>query len=81
MSTSEVHDRHGRPIHIGDIVSSRARGGKQCGKVTNIVLTEEEAQEKGVKHPPKVIFVDQHGHSITHNPGVLVHGENPFAEE
>ncbi|PFH49364.1 hypothetical protein AMATHDRAFT_147760 [Amanita thiersii Skay4041] len=78
MSTSEVYDKHGKPIQVGDIVSSKARGGKQTGEVTAIDITEEDAKARGVTRPPKVLYTDQHGHSIAHNPGTLVHGEDPF---
>ena len=57
------------------------------------MTSEEEAKEKGVKHPPKVkclglsllsphhtrrmtdslqvLFTDQHGHHVAHNPEAL----------
>ncbi|KAK4223113.1 hypothetical protein QBC38DRAFT_59589 [Podospora fimiseda] len=37
--------------------------------VEKVVVTEEEAKEEGAKHPPK------HGHHVSHNPGVIEHGE------
>ena len=56
-----------------------------------ICSTEKQAQEAGVKHPPKVrdhsqlfdaaadarasqiVFKDQHGHKVSHNPETLEH--------
>ncbi|EAU82122.1 hypothetical protein CC1G_09581 [Coprinopsis cinerea okayama7 len=75
--SNQVVDKEGMPIHVGDEVSCRARGGKHVGKVEKIVYTKEEAEEEGVKNPPKVIYTDQHGHRVNHNPGTLVHGD-PF---
>lgn len=57
----EVKDKEGKPIHVGDIVSGKIRGGKHVGEVEAIVTNEKEAAEKGVKNPPKVLIVDQHG--------------------
>ncbi|TFK33995.1 hypothetical protein BDQ12DRAFT_636980 [Crucibulum laeve] len=75
---AEVKDKDGVPIHVGDTVSNRARGGKQVGKVSAIVTTEEEAAEREVGHPPKVLFGDQHGHHVAHYPPTVIHGDNPF---
>lgn len=60
-SKAEIVDKQGEPIHVGDTVSTRIRGGKRTGVVSDIVETSEEADQKGVKNPPKVIFEDQHG--------------------
>lgn len=59
-SSDTVHDKSGKPIHIGDTVSTKARGGKRVGEVDDIVVSKQEAQEKNVKNPPKVLFRDQH---------------------
>ena len=56
-----VIDKNGEQINIGDTVSSKSRGGKHAGVVTDIVETPEDAEKKGVKHPPKDLFEDQHG--------------------
>ncbi|KAF7585259.1 hypothetical protein BBP40_011505 [Aspergillus hancockii] len=40
-------------------------------KVEKIVTNEEEAEEEGVKHPPKILFHDQRGKRAAHNPGTL----------
>ncbi|KAI5829456.1 hypothetical protein K523DRAFT_242127 [Schizophyllum commune Tattone D] len=77
MSSSQVNDKHGEPIHVGDTVASKARGGRQYGEVTDIVTTKEEAEEVGAKNPPKVLYEDQHGHQVSHNPGTLVPGDDP----
>ena len=57
----EVKDKEGEPIHPGDVVVGRRRGGKQTGEVEAVIATEKEAAEKGVKNAPKVIIEDQHG--------------------
>ncbi|KAF8313469.1 hypothetical protein DL93DRAFT_2137712 [Clavulina sp. PMI_390] len=78
MSKEEaIRDKLGEEIDIGDEVSTRMRGGKRVGPVDDIVLTQEEADAKGVKNPPKVILKDQHGHVVNHNPETLVHGDDP----
>jgi len=69
---AQVKDKNGKPIKVGDEVMTRFRGGKREGKVEEIVTGDKEAEERGVKHPPKVIFTDQHGHKVAHNPGTLV---------
>lgn len=50
----KVEDKHGEPINIGDHVYTPIRGGRHEGDVEKIVTTEEEAQDEGVKNPPKV---------------------------
>jgi hypothetical protein len=54
MPTSQVKDKEGEPINVGDSVWTPFRGGKHEGTVANVVTTEEEAKEEGVKNPPKV---------------------------
>ena len=56
-----VKDKDGKPIHKGDIVSGKIRGGKHAGEVLAVVTNEKEATENGVKNPPKVLIKDQHG--------------------
>ncbi|WVQ82226.1 hypothetical protein IAT38_004354 [Cryptococcus sp. DSM 104549] len=63
---SDVTDKQGNPIEIGDTVTMKYRAGKLEGEVTDIAATEEEAKEKGVKNPPKVFF-DQKGKEVHHN--------------
>lgn len=60
-SNKDIVDKNGQETHVGDMVSNRARGGRQYGEVERIVKTAEEAEEEGVKNPPKVLFIDQHG--------------------
>lgn len=72
---SETKDKNDEPIRVGDEVYTRFRGGKREGEVERIVTTEQEAQEEHVKHPPKVLFTDQHGHHVSHNPETLQHKE------
>ncbi|KAK4184297.1 hypothetical protein QBC35DRAFT_417286 [Podospora australis] len=71
MPSNELKDKNGEPIHEGDHVFARSRGGRHEGEVEKVVTAEEE----GVKHPPKVLFTDQHGHHVQHNPEALQHGE------
>ena len=52
--TPQVTDKNSEPIREGDHVYTRVRGGRHEGNVDQIVITEEEAQEAGVKNPPKV---------------------------
>nr|KAE8441274.1 hypothetical protein EG329_005540 [Helotiales sp. DMI_Dod_QoI] len=66
-----IKDKHGEPITEGDTVFTKIRGGKREGEVDEIVTSEEEAKKKNVKNPPKVLFEDQHGHRVAHNPGTL----------
>jgi len=57
----EVKDKEGKPIHVGETVSGKVRGGKHAGEVEAVVTSQKEAAEKGVKNPPKVLIEDQHG--------------------
>ncbi|CAI7678457.1 unnamed protein product [Penicillium pancosmium] len=54
MEHSDIDDKHGNPIHQGDYVFTRIRGGSHEGKVEEVITDEERAAEKSVKHPPKV---------------------------
>ncbi|KAK4119110.1 hypothetical protein N657DRAFT_605056 [Parathielavia appendiculata] len=72
---AEVKDKNGEPIKEGDHVFARSRGGRHEGEVEKVVTSKEESEKEGVKHPPKVLFTDQHGHHVQHNPGTLQHGE------
>ncbi|KAE8323821.1 hypothetical protein BDV39DRAFT_208487 [Aspergillus sergii] len=71
MVKGDVKDKHGDTIHEGDYVFTRIRGGSHQGEVERIVMDEQEAEEEGVKNPPKVVFHDQHGKKVAHNPGTL----------
>ncbi|MCJ1434830.1 hypothetical protein MMC27_004200 [Xylographa pallens] len=72
-SSPEVSDKNDQPIHEGDEVWTKIRGGKREGVAEKIVTTDEEAQKENVKNPPKVLFEDQHGHRVAHNPETLQH--------
>ncbi|KAG8798819.1 hypothetical protein FRC16_006485 [Serendipita sp. 398] len=61
----EIVDKQGEPIEIGDEVATKMRGGKRTGIVSDIVASEEDADKKGVKNPPKVLFEDQHGGAMS----------------
>ncbi|KAE8361986.1 hypothetical protein BDV27DRAFT_160211 [Aspergillus caelatus] len=71
MVKGDVKDKHGDIIHEGDYVFTRIRGGSHQGEVERIVMDEQEAEEEGVKNPPKVVFHDQRGKKVAHNPGTL----------
>jgi hypothetical protein len=58
---SEVKGKDGKEIEVGDTVSGKSRGGKHAGEVEQVITTKEEADQHGVKNPPKVLFTDQHG--------------------
>jgi len=74
MSSSHtINDQDNVPIIEGDTVWTRFRGGKREGEVEKVVTSQSEAEKEGVKHPPKVIFTDQHEHRVAHNPGTLQH--------
>jgi hypothetical protein len=47
-------DKHGEEIKEGDHVYTKFRGGRHEGDVEQVVETKEEAEEAGVKNPPKV---------------------------
>ncbi|KAF4414560.1 hypothetical protein FACUT_14182 [Fusarium acutatum] len=70
---SNIKDKQGGTINEGDHVWTRFRGGRREGDVQKIVTTEKEGEKEGVKNPPKVLFKDQHGHEVSHNPGTLEH--------
>lgn len=69
--SGRVEDKEGAPIKQGDSVFTKIRGGKREGDVEKVVLSEEEAEKESLKNPPKVLFKDQHGHHVAHNPGTL----------
>jgi len=50
----QVTDKNSEPIREGNHVYTRVRGGRHEGSVEQIVMTEPEAKEAGVKNPPKV---------------------------
>ncbi|EIE24523.1 hypothetical protein COCSUDRAFT_61953 [Coccomyxa subellipsoidea C-169] len=53
-------------IKPGDFVSTKYRGGTREGVVERIAKTPEEHP-----HPPKVIFTNQRGKEVAHNPSTL----------
>ncbi|QKX62437.1 uncharacterized protein TRUGW13939_09598 [Talaromyces rugulosus] len=71
MSIERIHDRKDEEIHEGDWVWTRFRGGVREGEVHKIVKDEKEARDEGVANPPKVVFTDQHGDRVAHNPTTL----------
>ncbi|GAD93732.1 hypothetical protein [Paecilomyces variotii No. 5] len=68
MSTERVKDKKGENINEGDYVATKYRGGTHQGEADTIVTDEKGAREEGVANPPKVVFQDQHGHRVAHNP-------------
>ncbi|KAI0848826.1 hypothetical protein F5Y00DRAFT_262299 [Daldinia vernicosa] len=73
MPPAQISDKQGQPIREGDAVWTKVRGGRREGDVDRVVESEAEARDAGVKNPPKVLFKDQHGHDVAHNPGTLEH--------
>ncbi|OKL56741.1 hypothetical protein UA08_07731 [Talaromyces atroroseus] len=71
---AEIRDKHGNTIHRGDHVYTKIRGGRHEGEVEKIVMTQAEAEEEDVKNPPKVLFHDQRGKRVAHNPETLEKG-------
>ncbi|KAE8554498.1 hypothetical protein TMatcc_005964 [Talaromyces marneffei ATCC 18224] len=71
MSVERVKDRKDEDIQEGDHVWTRYRGGVREGDVQKIVMDEREARQEAVANPPKVIFIDQHGDRVAHNPTTL----------
>ncbi|OCK73110.1 hypothetical protein K432DRAFT_410983 [Lepidopterella palustris CBS 459.81] len=74
--TDQIKSKEGESIHEGDHVVTKIRGGKHEGKVDQIVTTKEEADNAGVKNPPKVLFTSYNaslpdGKDVAHNPGTL----------
>lgn len=54
--SDQIKDKNGQPIKEGDTVYTPFRGGKHEGEVDKIATTKEEADEEGVKNPPKVSY-------------------------
>ncbi|OCK75086.1 hypothetical protein K432DRAFT_419983 [Lepidopterella palustris CBS 459.81] len=67
----KVRSKQGEPIHENDHVYTKIRGGRHEGDVEQIVTTQQEAEREGVKNPSKVLFTDQKGKPVAHNPGTL----------
>ncbi|KAF2196005.1 hypothetical protein GQ43DRAFT_427401 [Delitschia confertaspora ATCC 74209] len=70
-SEDQVLSKDGEQIQKGDHVYTKIRGGRHEGDVEKIVTTNKEADTEGVKNPPKVLFTDQKGKNVAHNPGTL----------
>ncbi|KAJ5432372.1 uncharacterized protein N7458_011528 [Penicillium daleae] len=68
---THIVDKYGNAIQEGDYVFSRIRGGSHEGKVQEIVTDEQRAEERSVKHPPKVSLHNKDGKVVAHNPGTL----------
>ena len=49
-----VRDKDGQPFKEGNHVWTPFRGGRHKGEVEELITTAEEAEEAGVKNPPKV---------------------------
>ncbi|TCD60336.1 hypothetical protein EIP91_010345, partial [Steccherinum ochraceum] len=80
VMSKQVESKDGQPIEAGDTVFTKIRGGKREGKVEHVIADEEDLKEAGgvgvrIVNPPKVVFTDQHGHKVAHNPGTLTHME------
>ncbi|KAL2111722.1 hypothetical protein VUR80DRAFT_9443 [Thermomyces stellatus] len=72
---TDIQDKDGRAIRRGDQVYTPIRGGKHEGMVDKIVTSENDAAEEGVKRPPKVLYTNQRGKAVAHNPATLQHVE------
>ncbi|KAJ5702826.1 hypothetical protein N7488_010374 [Penicillium malachiteum] len=68
MSADPILDKKGQAITQGDYVLTKIRGGHREGEVEKVVTDQAEALAEKVTNPPKVIFTDQHGHRVAHNP-------------
>ncbi|KIJ51228.1 hypothetical protein M422DRAFT_142039, partial [Sphaerobolus stellatus SS14] len=68
-------DKEGIPIHLGDYVKARFREGNVCSISDKERITKSDLICPTVKHPPKVIFTDQRGNQVSHNPSAIVHGD------
>ncbi|EOA81181.1 hypothetical protein ACJQWK_07531 [Exserohilum turcicum] len=68
---TNIESKNGEQIQPGDHVYTRIRGGRHEGNVDKVVTSEEEAASEGVKNPPKVLFTDQKGKNVAHNPSTL----------
>ncbi|KAF1839138.1 hypothetical protein BDW02DRAFT_564121 [Decorospora gaudefroyi] len=66
-----IVSKNGEEIGEGDHVYTKIRGGRHEGDVEKIVMDREDADKEGVKNPPKVLFTDQRGKPVAHNPGTL----------
>ncbi|CAI6101480.1 unnamed protein product [Clonostachys chloroleuca] len=71
--SSEIKDKNSQTIEAGDDVFTPIRGGAHKGTVENIITDDKDAEQHNVKNPPKVIYTDQHGHKVAHNPETLRH--------
>ena len=49
-----ITDKNNQPIHEGDTLWTKLRGGKREGTADTIVTTKDEARQENVKNPPKV---------------------------
>ncbi|KAF9728431.1 hypothetical protein PMIN01_13564 [Paraphaeosphaeria minitans] len=67
----QVLSKQGKPIEKGDHVYTKIRGGRHEGDVEKIINSEQEAKEENLKNLPKVLFTDQKGKPVAHNPGTL----------
>ena len=52
MPSDVLKDKNNEPIHEGDHIFARSRGGRHEGEVEKIVATKEEAGWEGAKHSP-----------------------------
>jgi hypothetical protein len=74
MTYPTVHDCYGAIIDVGDHVYLPYRGGRDEGLVEHIVYDKSDPDANYVEsapNPPKVIFKNQIGHMVAHNPGSL----------
>ncbi|KFY20697.1 hypothetical protein V491_03509 [Pseudogymnoascus sp. VKM F-3775] len=65
--SDRVEDRAGTPIEEGDTVFTKFRGGKREGEVSVPQLYTAHCMATKTQ----VLFKDQHGHDVAHNPETL----------
>jgi len=81
MPSNGIKGKDGEEIEVGDSVSTPFRGGKREGRVEAVIHDQDDLENTegidgvAVKNLPKVVFADQHGHRVSHNPGTLSHSD------
>eukprot|EP00884_Botryococcus_braunii_P004512 jgi/Botrbrau1/14061/Bobra.182_3s0008.1 len=63
-------------IKEGDVVSTKYRGGTREGAVSHIATSTDDTP-----HPPKVVFTNQRGKEVQHNPSTLTKKTSEGSDE
>lgn len=82
---SEIRDKDGVPIHVGDQVRTKTRRGQVYAVFTDSASTPVEKADDleitaPIKHTPKVVLLDKNGRQVAHNPSVLRHTTSDSGE-